>query len=374
MPLVPGSRLGPYEIGTLLGSGGMGEVYRARDPRLDRSVAIKILPAEFAADSDRLHRFEREARSASALNHPNIVTIYELGQDGPTHYIAMEMVEGKTLRELLVAGSLPMQKAIEIAAQVAEGLAKAHEAGIAHRDLKPENLMLSQDGFVKILDFGLAKIASVREDVSDAATQSGSGTRPGQVLGTIGYMSPEQASGGRLDIRSDQFSFGLVLYEMVTGKRPFKRGTVAETMVAILREQADPIGALNPEVPAPLCWAIERCLAKDPDKRYVSTQDLARELAAIRDRFSEKPATPAEARPNNIPVQRTRFVGRDKEVAAAKELLLRTDVRLVTVTGPGGIGKTRLALEVAGGLIENFPGGAHFVPLSPVSDAGLMAF
>jgi predicted ATPase len=371
--LPSGTKLGSYEIVAPLGAGGMGEVYRARDQRLRRTVAIKILPAEFAADSDRLHRFEREARSASALNHPNIVTIYELGQDGPTHYIAMEMVEGKTLRELLVAGSLPMQKAIEIAAQVAEGLAKAHEAGIAHRDLKPENLMLSQDGFVKILDFGLAKIASVREDVSDAATQSGSGTRPGQVLGTIGYMSPEQASGGRLDIRSDQFSFGLVLYEMVTGKRPFKRGTVAETMVAILREQADPIGALNPEVPAPLCWAIERCLAKDPDKRYVSTQDLARELAAIRDRFSEKPATPAEARPNNIPVQRTRFVGRDKEVAAAKELLLRTDVRLVTVTGPGGIGKTRLALEVAGGLIDQFPGGIHVAALSPISDPGMIA-
>jgi predicted ATPase len=371
--LPSGTKLGSYEIVAPLGAGGMGEVYRARDVRLRRTVAIKILPAEFAADSDRLHRFEREARSASALNHPNIVTIYELGLDGATHYIAMEIVEGKTLREMLVAGSLPMQKAIEIAAQVAEGLAKAHEAGIAHRDLKPENLMLSHDGFVKILDFGLAKFSSIREEQSDAATQSGSGTRPGQVLGTIGYMSPEQASGGHLDIRSDQFSFGLVLYEMVTGKRPFKRGTVAETMVAILREQAEPIGALNPEAPAPLCWAIERCLAKDPDKRYVSTQDLARELAAIRDRFSEKPAKPAEPRPTNIPVQRTRFVGREKEVAAAKELLLRQDVRLVTVTGPGGIGKTRLALEVASGLIEHFSSGIHVAALSPISDPGMIA-
>ena len=160
MPLLSGTHLGPYEIEKLLGVGGMGEVYRARDARLGRIVAIKILPAEFAADSDRLGRFEREARSASALNHPNIVTIYDLGREGSTHYIAMELIEGKTLRELLAAGSLPIRKAIEIAAQVAEGLAKAHEAGIAHRDLKPDNLMITDDGFIKILDFGLAKLVS----------------------------------------------------------------------------------------------------------------------------------------------------------------------------------------------------------------------
>src|SRR5208283_3975434 len=165
MMLASGTKLGPYEIVAPLGAGGMGEVYRARDTRLKRDVAIKILPAGFSADSDRLRRFEREAHSASALNHPNIVTIYELGQDGSTHYIAMELVEGKTLRELLVAGSLTIRKVIEIAAQVAEGLAKAHEAGIAHRDLKPENLMLSRDGFVKILDFGLAKAVSTGEEL-----------------------------------------------------------------------------------------------------------------------------------------------------------------------------------------------------------------
>ena len=186
-------------------------------------------------------------------------------------------------------------------------------------------------------------------------------------------MSPEQASGGRLDFRSDQFSFGLVLYEMVTGKRAFRRSTAAETLVAILREQAEPIGVQNPDAPAPLCWAIERCLAKEPDKRYVSTRDLARELAAIRDRFSEKPVKPVETRPTNLPVQRTGFVGREKEVAAAKELLLRPDVRLVTVTGPGGIGKTRLAVQVASGLIEPFPGGTHFIALSSISDPGLVA-
>ena len=372
MALLPGTRLGPYEIEKLLGVGGMGEVYRARDARLERVVAIKILPAEFSVDSDRLERFKLEARSASALNHPNIVTIHELGQDGSTHYIAMELIEGKTLRELLTAGMLPIRKAIEIAAQVAEGLAKAHEAGIAHRDLKPENLMVSQDGFIKILDFGLAKVVAASGEMSESDTISGLQTRPGTLLGTLAYMSPEQASGGVLDFRSDQFSFGSVVYEMVTGKRAFRRNTQAETLVAVLREQPEPIGALNPDVPAPLSWAIERCLAKEADKRYVSTRDLAREIAAIRDRFSEKPARQAEARPANIPVQRTGFVGREKEVAAAKELLLRPDVRLVTVTGPGGIGKTRLAMEVASGLVENFPGGIHFVPLSPLSDPGLI--
>jgi predicted ATPase len=370
--LAPGAKLGSYEIVAALGAGGMGEVYRARDTRLERSVAIKILPAAFSADSERLHRFEREARLASALNHPNIVTVYELGQDGSTHYIAMELIEGKTLSELLAAGSLPIRKVIEIAAQVAEGLAKAHEAGIAHRDLKPGNLMVSHDGFVKILDFGLAKLASPMEEVHETRDLTAWQTQPGQFLGTLQYMSPEQASAGQPDYRSDQFSFGLVLYEMVTGKRPFKRSTAAETLVAILREQIEPIGVQNPDTPAPLCWAIERCLAKEPDKRYVSTRDLARELAAIRDRFSEKPVKQVENRPANIPVQRTRFVGREKEIDAAKELLLRPDVRLVTITGPGGIGKTRLAVEVASGLVQDFPGGTHFVPLSPLSDPGLI--
>jgi predicted ATPase/serine/threonine protein kinase len=369
--LTAGTKLGPYEIIASLGAGGMGEVYRARDTHLARTVAIKILPAAFSADQDRLHRFQEEARSASALNHPNIVTIYDLGQEGSTHYIAMELVEGKTLRELLVSGPLPMRKAIEIATQVAEGLTKAHEAGIAHRDLKPENLMISHDGLVKILDFGLAKLGSPSGEVPDVCTTSQ--TPAGLVLGTVGYMSPEQASGDRLDFRSDQFSFGLVLYEMVTGKRAFQRRTAPETLVAILREEAEPIGVRNPEAPAPLCWAIERCLAKEPDKRYVSTRDLARELAAIRDRFSEKLSKEVETRPTNLPVQRTGFVGREKEVAAAKELLLRQDVRLVTVTGPGGIGKTRLAVQVARGLVEHFPGGTHFVSLSSISDPGLIA-
>ncbi len=365
-----GEEVSHYRILSKLGSGGMGVVYQAWDTRLERTVAIKILPAAFSADSERLRRFEREARAASALNHPNIVTIYELGKDGDTHYIAMELVEGKTLRQLLASGLLPMRRAIEIGAQIAEGLSKAHEAGISHRDLKPENLMVSHDGFVKILDFGLAKLASLEEQPDMCITSQ---TPPGLVLGTVGYMSPEQAGGKELDFRSDQFSFGLVLYEMVTGKRAFHRSTAADTLVAILREQPEPIGVQNRDAPAPLCWAIERCLAKEPDKRYVSTRELAREFAAIRDRFSEKPVKQAEPCAANLPAQRTGFVGREKEIAAAKELLRRPEVCLVTVTGPGGIGKTRFAVQVGGELVECFPGGIHFVPLSSVSDPGLVA-
>src|SRR5216683_1791670 len=263
---------------------------------------------------------------------------------------AWERCTGRGIRDLIAV--LRSRFCPPHSPQAAEGLTKAHEAGITHRDLKPENLMVSHDGFVKILDFGLAKHGSPSGERSDMFNTSTSLTALGLVLGTVGYMSPEQAGGRPLDFRSDQFSFGLVLYEMVTGKRPFQRDTAAETLVAILREQAEPIVAQNREAPAPLCWAIERCLAKEHDKRYVSTRELARELAAIRDRFSEKPAMHVETRPTNLPVLRTGFVGREKEVAAAKELLLRQDVRLVTVTGPGGIGKTRLAVEVAGCLIE----------------------
>src|SRR5580765_1725279 len=278
MALTPGSKLGPFEIVSSLGAGGMGEVYRARDTRLDRVVAIKILPEEFSQNSARLQRFEQEARSASSLNHPNIVTIYELGRDGARQYIAMELVDGRTIRELLLAGALPMRRIIEIAAQVADGLTKAHDAGITHRDLKPENLMVSQDVLVKILDFGLVKLAASTSDQLATSTSSGTPTASGAILGTVGYMSPEQVAGSPLDFRADQFSLGLVLYEMVTGKRAFQRNTAPETMVAILREQAEPLAAQNREAPAPLIWAIERCLAKEPEKRYVSTRELAREL------------------------------------------------------------------------------------------------
>jgi eukaryotic-like serine/threonine-protein kinase len=288
MPHSPGTRLGPYEILAPLGAGGMGEVYRARDTRLSRDVALKVLPGELSSDPERLSRFEQEARSASALNHPHIVVVYDVGRSDSTAYIAMELVEGKSLRELLSGDRLPPKKTLQVAAQVADGLAKAHAAGIVHRDLKPENLMVSKDGYAKILDFGLAKLAApLPGDVSGMPTMIREGTTPGTVLGTVGYMSPEQASGQVLDFRSDQFSFGSILYEMATGSRAFSGATAVDTMSAILHEEPRPVGALNPAAPPPLRWIVERCLAKDPDERYASTRDLARDLASVRDHISE---------------------------------------------------------------------------------------
>src|SRR5271170_920270 len=372
MTLTSGEKLGPFEILAPLGVGGMGEVYRAWDTRLERTVAIKVLPELLSHKPEQRQHLENEARAISKLSHPNICTLHDIGHHEGRDFLVLELVEGQTLRQLLNSGALPMRRVIPVAVQVASGLARAHELGIVHRDLKPENLMVSTET-VKILDFGLAILGMESAETLETSAGGDYQTQAVPIAGTFGYMSPEQAGGRPLDFRSDQFSFGLVLYEMVTGKRTFQRNTAAETLVAILREEAEPIAAQNRNVPAPLCWAIERCLAKDPDKRYVSTRDLARELAAIRDCFSEQPAKQPETRPTNLPVSRTGFVGREKEVAAAKELLLRQDVRLVTVTGPGGIGKTRFAVEVASGLVERFSGGIHFVPLSPVSDPGLVA-
>jgi Tol biopolymer transport system component/predicted Ser/Thr protein kinase len=304
MYLAPGTKLGPYEILAPLGAGGMGEVYRARDTKLGREAAIKVLPSETASDAGRRQRFEQEARSASALNHPNILTIYDIGSTDGTLYIAMELVEGKTLRELIAAEPLSTKKLLEVAVQAADGLAKAHAAGLVHRDLKPENLMVSRDGYVKILDFGLAKlIEPVSQELSVMPTAIGSPTEPGTVMGTAGYMSPEQASGQTVDFRSDQFTLGAILYEMATGKRAFQRKTGAETLVAIIREEPEPMAQLAPQAPAPVRWIVERCLAKDPEERYASTKDLARDLRSVRDHLSEtsvsgglEAAEPAKAR------------------------------------------------------------------------------
>src|SRR6266542_363211 len=284
-----GSRLGPYEIVAPLGVGGMGEVYRARDGRLGREIALKVLPTDVAGDTDRRSRFEQEARAASALAHPNIITVYDVGESDSMVWIAMELVEGRTVRDLLASGPLPARRALEIGTQVAEGLAAAHAAGIVHRDLKPENLILSRDGYVKILDFGLAKLGERGIAAPEGPTVSAGspGTEPGTVMGTVGYMSPEQAAGQVVDFRCDQFSFGSILYEMATGQRAFQRKTGVETLAAILREEPKSIAELNPAAPAPLRWTIERCLAKEPDERYASTKDLARDLKSVRDHLSE---------------------------------------------------------------------------------------
>ena len=288
MTLSAGTRLDSYEIVRPIGAGGMGEVYLARDTKLSREVAVKVLPEALAGQAERLSRFEKEARTASALNHPNIVTIYEIGHVDGTSFIAMELVDGKTLRELVAAGPIPIKKLLPLAAQMADGLARAHAAGIVHRDLKPENVMVTRDGFIKILDFGLAKLVRKGFEASNGAEHPtvSRGTEAGTILGTVGYMSPEQASGVPADFRSDQFSFGSILYEMILGGRAFERSTPAQTLSAIIESEPDPLATVAPRTPTPLVWIVERCLSKDPEERYASTTDLARDLGALRDRVS----------------------------------------------------------------------------------------
>jgi eukaryotic-like serine/threonine-protein kinase len=279
MTLAPGSRLGPYEILEPLGAGGMGEVYRARDSRLGRIVAVKVLRPDVAVDPDRIERFEREARAASALNHPNIVTIHDVGVAEGTSYIAMEWVDGSALRDLIARGKpQPIPTVVSLGAQIAEGLAKAHGAGIVHRDLKPENVMVTPDGLVKILDFGLAKLVAGGDDaMSQLVTRSG-GTAAGILLGTIGYMSPEQATGREVDHRSDQFAMGVILYELATGARAFKRDSAPQTLAAIIEDEPAPLEARNPRIPPQLARLVARCLSKKPADRYESTRDLAHDL------------------------------------------------------------------------------------------------
>ncbi len=318
-----GSRLGDYEIGKRLGSGGMGEVYRARDVRLQRDVALKILPEESAADPARLRRFEREARAASALSHPNIVTVYEVGSAGPVAYIAMELVEGKTLRELTAQGPLPLKNVLDIACQIAAGLARAHEAGIVHRDLKPENVMVSKEGAAKILDFGLAKRMPFEADASSGETTL---THEGSIVGTVSYMSPEQAAGQHVSFRSDVFSFGAVLYELVAGARAFQKKTNVETLSSIINEQPEPIEKLNPNVPPPIRWIVERCLAKQPSDRYASTEDLAQELRVVSSHLADLSGVSAAAtvrRPERVPLWSLLWIPAALALLAAAFLLGR---------------------------------------------------
>ncbi len=284
MPLAPGFKLGPYEILGPLGTGGMGEVYRARDTRLARDVAIKIIPESLARDPDRLRRFEQEARAVAALNHPNILAIHDIGEQAGIPYLVSELLEGQTLRAQLDSGPLSARKSTEYAIQVAQGLAAAHEKNIIHRDLKPDNIFLTREGRAKILDFGLAKLAANDSTPnSDAAfrTLTSLPTEAGVVMGTVGYMAPEQVRGAAVDPRTDIFAFGAVLYEMVSGKRAFQRDSAVETMTAILKEDPPDLNeALHP-VPQGLERIIRRCLEKQPDQRFQSAKDLAFALEAV---------------------------------------------------------------------------------------------
>jgi predicted ATPase/tRNA A-37 threonylcarbamoyl transferase component Bud32 len=365
-----GDRLGRYEILARMGAGGMGEVFRALDTRLRREVAIKVIGRKLQNQSESLKRFEVEARASSALNHPNIVTVYDVGEEGEFPFIVMELVEGQSLRELLT-GPLAIEPMLRLAVQIADGLAAAHERQIVHRDLKPENVLVSRQGIAKILDFGIARF---RPDEAPAAASSDTSsfalTARGMVLGTAGYMPPELLSGGAADFRSDQFSLGAVLYEMATCTRAFSGTTSVETALMTLQKEPTPVARLRPELPPEVSEIISRCLRKRPEERFASTRELFEELRRIRRAVAARPAQPP-SRPS-LPTSRTPLVGRRRELDEIKTLIINQDVRLLTLTGPGGTGKTRLALQAARELSSHFTGGVFFVALGPITDAELM--
>jgi serine/threonine protein kinase len=324
MALASGTKLGPYEIIAPLGAGGMGEVYRAHDPQLGRDVAIKILPQSFSRDPDRLRRFEQEGRAAAALNHPNILAVYQFGSYEGAPYLVSELLEGSTLRDQMMRGPLPVRKAVDYGIQTARGLAAAHEKGIVHRDLKPENLFLTRDGRIKILDFGLAKLIPVRPLSGSAGPTLTEGTEPGVVLGTVGYMSPEQVRGEVAGDRTDLFSLGAILYEMLTGKRAFHKPTSAETMSAILNEEPPVSSQVVPNLPPALLRVVQRCMEKNAEQRFHSASDLAFALEAL----SDSGSAPTGA----FAVQKTQ--GRIWWVGAAAAVLLLMVIVAVWLARP----------------------------------------
>lgn len=364
MSLVPGARFGGYEIVAPIGAGGMGEVYRARDLRLHREVALKVLPAEMATDPDRLARFEREARTVAGLSHPNIVTLFSLEEDGGTRFLTMELIEGQGLDRHLAPGGLPVARVVELGVALAEALAAAHEKGIVHRDLKPANVMVTREGRVKVLDFGLAKPSAAVDgiDSTRAATAAAPLSTAGQVMGTVPYMAPEQVRGEAVDGRTDLFALGVILYEMAAGRRPFEGATPGVILSAILRDAPAALGSVRPEVSPELDRVVSRCLEKDPRARFPSASDVSRELRGLQ--------APRDAgavlRPPPAPA--TALLGREEALGSAAERL-RGGARLLTVTGYGGTGKTRFAVELFRRLAAEYPGGASFVSLASVTSA-----
>ena len=327
MALAPGTQLGPYEVLALLGAGGMGEVYRARDPRLGREVAIKVLPHDRVTDESRRQRFVQEAKAASALNHPHIITIHEIESADGIDFLVMEYVRGKSLDALIPRQGMRLGEVLRIAIPVADALAAAHARGIVHRDLKPANVMVGSDGAVKVLDFGLAKLTAT-ESAPDEQTQTVVAAEglsaPGTIAGTAAYMSPEQASGGEVDSRSDIFSFGTMLYEMATGARPFGGTTVADTLAAVIQAQPKPPTAAVPGLPRELERLIQRCLRKEPDRRYQTIRDVSLELQEIKEESDSGrlPAPiPARAQPRRLVAVATAVAAGLVIIAAAGWLL-----------------------------------------------------
>jgi predicted ATPase len=365
-------RVGAYEVRALVGRGGMGEVYLAHDTRLGRKVAIKLLRPALTSNADAVRRFEQEARAASSLNHPNIVTIYEIGDMLERRFLAMEFVEGRSLAAMIGA-PLDVEALAPIGAQLARALSVAHAAGIVHRDIKPENVIVREDGYVKVLDFGLARLAPV----SPVAGTETDGTSPNLILGTPRYMSPEQARGETATSASDVFSLGVVLYELAAGAHPFESPTTLGLLHAIASSAAPRpvrwVPNMAPELERLLLWMLEKPVATRPTAAEVEARltKLAAGLPVSED--ARGIAGAASRRDHNLPSQRTALVGRGAELASVKDMLLHSGVRLLTLTGPGGTGKTRLAIQAAEELGALFEGGVSFVNLAPIADPRLVA-
>lgn len=404
--LATGDAMGPYRILSQIGSGGMGEVYLAQDTRLGRKIALKLLSVSFTNDPERLRRFRQEAAAASALNHPNILTIHEVGQTDSAHFIATEFIEGETLRERLRRPPVPLTEALEIGIQIASALAAAHAAGIVHRDIKPENIMIRRDGYVKVLDFGIAKLTERTYPAADTdpegATKILLNTSPGMIMGTVTYMSPEQARGIAVDATTDIWSLGVVLYELVTGRVPFEGKTLSHTIVSILEKEPPPLAQYSQEAPGDLQRILKKALHKERDERYQTVPELLIELRNLKRELEfqanlKSEGMPAKSLPqasgnlqipvsqtgasrsetgtipHNLPAQITALIGRETESSTVKKLLQQGRARLVTLTGPGGAGKTRLSLEVGSELLNDFADGVFFVTLASISDSNLVA-
>ncbi len=396
--LESGQQLGHYKIRSQIGAGGMGEVYLAEDLRLERKVALKILSSALSRDQNSMRRFEQEALSASALNHPNILTVYEFTEQDNLRLLATEFVQGKTLREKLNNEGVNFDEALNIAQQIAFALAAAHSAGIAHRDIKPENVMLRDDGIVKILDFGLAKLTQEKTDEIESITTKRSQikTQAGTILGTIFYISPEQAQGNAIDGRTDIWSLGVVMYEMLTGKMPFSGATITEILVSILTKEPKSPSELSDKIPASLEYIVNKSLKKIKEERYQTAKDLLSDLKNLQKRLdfeaelelSSPPNRQTDeippifegnvtekisiVKPNNLSAELSPIIGREKETAELRDLLKRENARLVTLTGVGGTGKTSLAKAVARKMLADFADGVFFVELAAITNIELV--
>ncbi len=340
MGLASGAKLGPYEILAPLGAGGMGEVYRARDTRLGREVAIKVLPESFSSDPGRLHRFEQEARTVATLKHPNILAVFDIGQHNGSPFLVSELLEGESLCAVLDRGAVPQRKAIEYGVQIAQGLAAAHDHGIVHRDLKPENVFVTKDGRIKLLDFGLAKLIQASDGVAaevNGITLTGSPTAAGVVMGTAGYMAPEQVRGAPVDPRTDIFAFGAVLYEMLSGQAAFRRDTPAESMAAVLKEDPQELSEPSHPVSPALDRIVRRCLEKNPEERFQSAKDLSFALASLSGSDTSA-ASRAALKPRNKPPgygSHASGVGGGSSGRMAACQTSRSDGRAFAVSHPG---------------------------------------